>query len=168
MLFGSRSSCKRTSYHDHRVTCVTDCLRDSMCSWFDVNMVAERRSTVLGSLSSESVERADQRAKSSGTEDGTEAEDAVEYVADWIKNLPRYKGIKEKRYKCNCRSACMYMSASLFFLFSQKTQSRTRTFHNICSKLLTFHNGFMFSLLASVSSTFAPVKPYWMCKRDEA
>ena len=42
-----------------------------MCSCFDVNMVAERRSTVLGSLSSESVERAVQRAKSSGIEDVT-------------------------------------------------------------------------------------------------
>ena len=54
-----------------------------MCSWFDVNMVAERRSTVLESLSSESVERADRRAKCSGTEDVTVTEDAVEYVADW-------------------------------------------------------------------------------------
>ena len=53
-----------------------------MCSWFDVNMVAECGSTVLGSLSSESV--ADQRAKSSGTEDVTATEDAVEYVADRI------------------------------------------------------------------------------------
>ena len=39
-----------------------------MCSCFDVNMVAERRSMVLGSLSSESVECAVQRAKSSGLE----------------------------------------------------------------------------------------------------
>ena len=54
-----------------------------MCSWFEVNMVAERRSTVLESLSSESVERADRRAKSSGAEDVTVTEDAVEYVADW-------------------------------------------------------------------------------------
>ena len=39
-----------------------------MCSWFDVSMVADCRSKVLGSLSGESVERADQCAKSSGTE----------------------------------------------------------------------------------------------------
>ena len=38
---------------------------------------------VLGSLSSESVERADQRAKSSGTEKVTMTEDAVEYEANW-------------------------------------------------------------------------------------
>ena len=37
---------------------------------------------VQGSLSSESVERADQRAKSSGTEDVTVTEDAVKYVAN--------------------------------------------------------------------------------------
>ena len=36
-----------------------------MCSWFDVSMVAERRSTVLGSLSGKSVEHVVQRAKSS-------------------------------------------------------------------------------------------------------
>ena len=53
-----------------------------MCSWLDVNMVADRRSMMLGTLSSESVERADQRAKSSEIEDETEAEDTVEYVAD--------------------------------------------------------------------------------------
>ena len=33
-----------------------------MCSWFDVNMVAVRRSMVLGALSSESVKRTVQRA----------------------------------------------------------------------------------------------------------
>ena len=38
---------------------------------------------VLGSLSSESVESADQRAKSSGTEKVTMTECAVEYVANW-------------------------------------------------------------------------------------
>ena len=37
---------------------------------------------VLGSLSSESVECAVQRAKFSGTEDVTTTEDTVEYVAD--------------------------------------------------------------------------------------
>ena len=36
-----------------------------MSSWFDVNMVAERRSMVLGSLGGESVEHVVQRAKSS-------------------------------------------------------------------------------------------------------
>ena len=38
------------------------------------HMVAERQLTVLGSLSNESVERVDQRAKSLGTEDETVAE----------------------------------------------------------------------------------------------
>ena len=83
LLFGSRLSCKRTSYRDHCVTSVTDCCETVCVLVFDVNMVAERRSTVLGPLSCESVKRADQRAKSSGTEDVTVTEDAVEYVANW-------------------------------------------------------------------------------------
>ena len=53
-----------------------------MCPWFDVNVVTERRSTVLGAPSSESVKRAVQRAKSSEIEDETVAEDTVEYVTD--------------------------------------------------------------------------------------
>ena len=57
---GSRLSCKRTSYSDHCVTSVTDCCETVCVLVFDVNMVAERRSMVLGSLSSESIERADQ------------------------------------------------------------------------------------------------------------
>ena len=43
MLFGSRSSCKRTSYHDHCVTSCDGLLRDSMCSWFDVNKKGEKQ-----------------------------------------------------------------------------------------------------------------------------
>ena len=54
-----------------------------MCSWFNVNMVAERRSTVLGSLSGESVEHVVQRAKSPENEDVTTTEDTVECTADW-------------------------------------------------------------------------------------
>ena len=53
-----------------------------MCSWFDVNMVAERRSIVLGSLSGESVEHVVQRAKSSENEDVTTTEDTVEYMTE--------------------------------------------------------------------------------------
>ena len=82
LTFGSRLSCKRTSYPDHCVTSVTDCCETVCALVFDVNMVAERRSMVLGSLSSESVECVVQRAKFSGTEDVTTTEDTVEYVAD--------------------------------------------------------------------------------------
>ena len=67
-----------------------------MCSCFDVNMVAERRSMVLGSLSSESVERADQRAKSSGTEKVTMTEYAVEYVANWSGDAVEDVGERER------------------------------------------------------------------------
>ena len=53
-----------------------------MCSWLDVNMAAERRSMVLGVLSSENVKCAVQRAKSLKIDDETVAEDTVEYVTD--------------------------------------------------------------------------------------
>ena len=45
-------------------------------------MVAERRSTVLGSLSVESVEHVIQRAKSLENEDVTTTEDTVEYTTE--------------------------------------------------------------------------------------
>ena len=50
---------------------------------------------VLGSLSSESIERADQRAKSSGTEDRIVAEDAIECVADGIGDAAEDVGERE-------------------------------------------------------------------------
>ena len=83
LLFGSRSPCKkRTSYPDHCVTSVTDCCETVCVLGFYVNMVAELRTMVPGALSSESVKRAVQRAKSSEIEDETVAEDTVQYVTD--------------------------------------------------------------------------------------
>ena len=62
-------------------------------------MVAERRSMVLGTLSSESVERAVQRAKSSEIEDETVAEDTVEYVADWSGDAAEDVGERENHHR---------------------------------------------------------------------
>ena len=54
---------------------------------------------MLGSLSSESVERAVQRAKSSGTEDMTATEDAVEYVANWSGDAAEDVGERESHHR---------------------------------------------------------------------
>ena len=70
-----------------------------MCSLFDVNMVAERRSMVLGSLGSESVEHVVQRAKSSENEDVTTTEDTVEYTADWSGDAAEDVGERESHHR---------------------------------------------------------------------
>ena len=64
---------------------------------------------VLGSLSIESVERVDQRAKSSGTEDVTVTRDAVEYVAnrsgDAVEDVGERESHRRSRGKwsrCHC------------------------------------------------------------------
>ena len=64
---------------------------------------------VLGSLSSESIERADQRAKSSGTEKVTMTEDAIEYVANWSGDAVEDVGERESHRRsrgkwshCHC------------------------------------------------------------------
>ena len=54
---------------------------------------------VLGSLSSESVERAVQRSKSSGIEDVTATEDAVEYVANWSGDAAEDVGERESHHR---------------------------------------------------------------------
>ena len=54
---------------------------------------------VLGTLSSESVERAVQRAKSSEIEDETVAEDTVEYVADWSGDAAEDVGERENHHR---------------------------------------------------------------------
>ena len=65
--------------------------------------------------------------------------------------------------------ASAHVGVTFLLTSHAKTQSGTRTFHDVCcSKPLTFRNGFMFLLLAAVSSTFAAVKPYLMCERDVA
>ena len=64
---------------------------------------------VLESLSSESVERADQRAKSSGTENVTMNEDAVENVANWggdavedVGECESHRRSRGKWSRCHC------------------------------------------------------------------
>ena len=54
---------------------------------------------VLGTLSSESVEDAVQRAKSSEIEEETVAEDTVEYVADWSGDVAEEVGQRENHHR---------------------------------------------------------------------
>ena len=64
---------------------------------------------------------------------------------------------------CTCRCSCTCRRHSFCSFSHEKTQSGTRTFHDICCSNLPKWFQVFFALV-SVSSKFAAVKPFLMCK----
>ena len=60
----------------------------------------------------------------------------------------------------------VHVGVTVLLISHEETKSGTRTFHDVCcSKLLTFHDSFLFLLLVAISSTLADFKPFLMCTR---
>ena len=66
---------------------------------------------------------------------------------------------------CIQKQKDVHVGVNRFAHFLTKKRHRKHTFHDVCfTKPLTFHNGFMFLLLGTVSSTFSDFKPFLMSR----